>query len=532
MRGLAMSLGLNLLFIVNSSLQVGAWSPASYEVLFTNPVCPEQRFVSYRPRNPPPETIMSSRGPVRISPDRNEVDTIPLDTAGIPTLGGGWRQTIPANIFCDQSDLAASSLRGAANPYRKTDSPLNRVQDWIESTEAGDELFIASFSFSMASVGQWTCEAAQRGVQVKVFMHEPEYGSEAFDTIRQCPQVELLQFQNSSRLAHFKSLVIVDKESDLVRISFQSGNISSGTWGHHENWNFVTLPRQHWFSQDHICLRDAITAESIGNMKKLYQALDACRTLHGVDEARVQDPWMQTYFIPKTGGAYDDRKELQKLVGEVERSSSVWIAAHHMTEPGLIQALTQRLQADPTFQVKMLVDSELFWSAYQDQVGQGLAWKVDGRIFGESDSLTSYCLWGLTEAQARKVRCSLFNRGEFDGENGPLTLQKAGADLRYIESNHLGKMLFHNKFIIFQYKTPENGLEGSVFTGAGNLTKAGFEKNFENYYWLRIPHVYEAFRQQFRLLFDKAAVEKDLPITWDFRTRDDGLEPYPDAGSR
>jgi hypothetical protein len=522
-----MSLGLNLLFIMNSSLQVGGWSPASYEVLFTNPVCPRQTFDSYRPRNPPPQTFQSSQGPVRISPDRDDVKAIKLDNTGIPTLGGGWRQSIPAHIYCDQNDLEASTLRGSENPYRKTDSPLNRVQDWIESTDQGDELFIASFSFSMASVGHWTCAAAQRGVRVKVFMHEPEYSSEALEAIRQCPGVELLQFQSSGRLAHFKSLVIVDQESGQVRISFQSGNISSGTWGHHENWNFVTLPLQHWFSQDHICLRDAINEATLGNMKKLYQELDACRTLHGVDAARAQDPWMQNYFIPKTAGVYDDRKELARLVDEVDRSSAVWIAAHHMTEPNLIQALTRKLKADPKFQVRMLVDSELFWASYQDREGQGLTWKVDGQIFGESDNLTSYCLWGLTEDQARNVRCSLFNRGEFTGEFGPRTLQKAGADLRYIESNHLGKMLFHNKFILFQYAAAENGIEGSVFTGAGNLTKAGFEKNLENYYWVRIPHVYEAFRRQFNMLFDKAAAESDLPVTWDFRTRDAGLEAYP-----
>jgi phosphatidylserine/phosphatidylglycerophosphate/cardiolipin synthase-like enzyme len=200
-----------------------------------------------------------------------------------------------------------------------------------------------------------------------------------------------------------------------------------------------------------------------------------------------------------------------------------------MTDPKLIQALIQRLTADSAFQVKMLVDSELYWSDYRDTVAQGLSWKVDGRIFGESDSLTSYCLWGLSEVQARRVRCSLFNRGEYSAEFGALALLQAGADLRFIESNHLGKMLFHNKFLIFEYETAENGIEGSVFTGAGNLTRAGFETNFENFYWIRIPHVYQAFRKQFQMLFDKAAREEDLPITWDFRTVDDGLESYSDA---
>jgi hypothetical protein len=516
-----------LLFFISMTAATGNWTPESYEVLFTNPVCPRQSFVSYRPRNPPPETIMSSRGPVHIAPDRDAVKEIPVEDNGIPTLGGGWRSSIPANIRCTQSDFTVSSQPAALNPYRKTDSPLNRIQEWIEGTAPGDELFIASFSFSMVSVASWTCAAAQRGVEVKVFMHEPDYGNQALDAIRLCPQVELLEYKSSSRLAHLKTIVIVDNQNHKVRVSFQSGNISSGTWGHHENWNFVTQDREHWFSQDHICLRDAIHEESLQNLSQLYRELDTCRARHGVDEARAQDPWMRTYFIPKTGGTYDDRKELDRLVDEVALAKEVWIAAHHMTEPTLIQALTQKLKQDPTFRVKMLVDSELYWAGYQDAVTQGLSWKVDGRVFGESDSLTSYCLWGLTEAQARNVRCSLFNWSAYNSENSPRTLSEAGADLRFIESNHLSRLLFHNKFIIFHYAQPENGILGSVFTGAGNLTAAGFDKNFENYYWVRIPHIYEAFGQQFEVLYAKATQEKDLPITWDFHTVDDGYEPYP-----
>src|SRR5689334_6965520 len=33
-------------------LNFGNWNQDTYEVLFTNPVCPERRFISYRPRNP------------------------------------------------------------------------------------------------------------------------------------------------------------------------------------------------------------------------------------------------------------------------------------------------------------------------------------------------------------------------------------------------------------------------------------------------------------------------------------------------
>jgi hypothetical protein len=91
----------------------------------------------------------------------------------------------------------------------------------------------------------------------------------------------------------------------------------------------------------------------------------------------------------------------------------------------------------------------------------------------------------------------------------------------------MGKMLFHNKIIIFEYATPEGDRPGSVFMGAGNLSSAGFEKNFENYYLVSIPHVYEAFRQQFTLLFNRGSYTRDLPVTWDYKTQDGRILPLP-----
>ncbi|HYX38410.1 MAG TPA: phospholipase D-like domain-containing protein [Oligoflexus sp.] len=536
--------------MANSSLLSGGWTEASYEVLFSNPVCSRQKFLSYRPRNPEPLTLTGSTGDFKISPERSKVPEIAVGPEGIPTLGGGLRQHIPGNIFCDATDFAASSQRGRDNPYRDTDSPINRIQDWIESTQASDELFIASFSLSMKSVATWTCEAAGRGVKVKVFIHEPDSSSGAIDVLSQCPGVELLQFKSKGRLAHLKSLMIAYNNPahdanlrDKVRVSFQSGNISSGTWGHHENWNFVTQDRLHWFSQDHMFLRDAINAETVSNLGKLYQQLDACREAKGVETARSQDSFMKNYFIPKSGGVYDDRKELDGMVQEVQKASEVWIAAHHLTEPELITALALKLKSDPTFKVKMLVDSELFWANSQVPIDQGLAWQVDDKVYGQSGSLTSSCQWGILETKAKDVRCSLFSRGEFGDplevilaakgtkdankfSYGPGTLQAAGAELRFVENNHLGKMLFHNKFMIFKSNAEDQGAPGAVFTGAGNLSKAGFDKNFENYYLVRVPHVYASFRQQFTRLFEKASMEKDLPLTWDVRTVDDGYEAY------
>jgi|GEM_PF-6473393 hypothetical protein len=532
------------------ALTWGGWTPDRYEVLFSNPVCPAQNFVSYRPRNPAPIVISNAAGDlVKISPQRSDVPMVNVGPEGIPTLGGGFRKDIPANVYCDTSDFLASTRRGADNPYRKTDSPLNRIEDWVSESKSGDELFVASFSLSMGSVADWICDAAKRGVKTKVFIHEPERTSGAYVNLKSCPGVELLEFASEGRLAHMKSVMVVmnnpEHGSDLqgkVRVSFQSGNISTGTWGHQENWNFVTQDRGHWFSQDHICLRDAITSETVGNLGKLYNLLDDCRAARGIDALRRQDDQMQSFFIPKSGGVFNDRRELKTLLKEIPKARRVWIAAHHLTEPDLIKALALRLKAEPgQFDVRIIIDSELFWANYEDKASTSFSRQVDGLVYGESDSLTSYCQYRSPAEEAREQRCSLFSRGDF-GDSierllddkgprsnrawGPRTLALAGAQLKMFESNHLSKMLFHNKFIVFEYKEPEGQIKGSVFTGAGNLSKSGFERNFENYYLMRIPHVFAAFQQQFLDLFLRAQFESDLPLTWDYSTTDGELRPY------
>jgi hypothetical protein len=59
--------------------------------------------------------------------------------------------------------------------------------------------------------------------------------------------------------------------------------------------------------------------------------------------------------------------------------------------------------------------------------------------------------------------------------------------------------------------TFENG-KGSVFNGAGNMTTAAFTKNFENFYYITIPEVVEAYNKQYDLYFEKMATKaEDMP---------------------
>jgi hypothetical protein len=517
-------------------LRVGEWSTDSFETLFSNPVCPEQTFVSYRAAEAQATKLTLATGEAAVYPSRAQVPEIKLGPEGIPTLGGGFRTTIPANVYCDAGDFARSTEPLMSSVYRDKESPYNRLLEWIRSTRAGDSLFVASFSLSMDNVAKTICEAKERGVETKVFIHDVAAGNAAYNRLKTCLADQLIEFpEGKGRLAHMKSVIIEyknpehDSLKDKVRVSFQSGNISSGTWGHHENWNFVTQTSQHWFSQDHLCLRDAIRADSVNNMTLIYKAIEDCRRLKGIDAVRGDDQEMRSYFIPKSGGTYDDRKELKKLILEVQKAKSVWIAAHHLTAPDLLKALQQRLDKrdQDGFSVKVLVDSEVFWANTRlpFQTDTRVTYEVEGKTYPSPSSLTSYCKWGIDVKAAKEVRCSLFSQGDF--AQGPGLLEKAGAELKVFESNHMGKMLFHNKIIIFEYATPEGDRSGSVFMGAGNLSSAGFEKNFENYYLVSIPHVYEAFRQQFTLLFNRGSYTRDLPVTWDYKTQDGRILPLP-----
>ena len=67
--------------------------------------------------------------------------------------------------------------------------------------------------------------------------------------------------------------------------------------------------------------------------------------------------------------------------------------------------------------------------------------------------------------------------------------------------------------------------EPAVFCGAGNFTKAAFmmsgsTTNLENYYYITIPEVVEAFKAQYDYKWNKLATKySDLP------TKD--IEPKP-----
>ncbi|SMF27049.1 phospholipase D-like domain-containing protein [Pseudobacteriovorax antillogorgiicola] len=496
------------------------WQTSDYEVLFTNPTCPEKQFVSYR--DPALDERVEDFFGMKLS-DLPSTD-VDLDK-GIPTVGGGFRKTIAANTSCSRSDKQASVLPAAENDLRTKDSPYVRAFQWINQALAGDSVFVTSMSFSDSDFSSALCDAAIRGANVKVFINSPKVTSKPYTNLSECPVEEdlvtLVGYSRKGRLAHMKSIVVElnnpehQELSGKVRFSFQSGNISDGMWGHQENWNFVTLPKSHWAAQDHICLRDTITVESMKNLGNWYYMMNQCRVNRGINSVRMADVSFMNFFVPISGvSGYDDEEVLaETLQDEVARSSKVRIAAHYLTEAKLIAALKKRLIEDESFSVELLLDDELAWSRITYSRQNPIVDELNNRYFAPSD-FTKKCFWGKTEEEADKCWRNKFGPDQY----GPIysNLVANGAEVKFFEANHMEGLLFHHKFIIFEYKEPYQGYKGSVFTGAGNLSSSGFTKNFENYYLVRVPHVVTEFNRQYDELKRKAVYESELPITWNY----------------
>ncbi len=57
----------------------------------------------------------------------------------------------------------------------------------------------------------------------------------------------------------------------------------------------------------------------------------------------------------------------------------------------------------------------------------------------------------------------------------------------------------------------ESSFDG-VFNGAGNFTSAAFNKNFENFYYIEIPEVVDAYKKQYDLYYNQMATAPgDMP---------------------
>lgn len=514
-------------FLADTNITQDPWGQQNFEVLFTNPVCPPKKYTRYRPRFDNDYIQIDGR---QAYPKRDDIAMIELTSKGIPTIGGGFRKVIPQGIHCSSKDMSQSIIAAADSPYRHKDPPLVRLLEWLDGTKAGDEIFSASFSFSSRPVVTSLCKAADRGAKVKVFINKPSrINGTIKKLLEECTNIETLQYKQKGRLAHAKMFLILHRNQDhtpkrlnQAYLTFESANVSSGTWGHHENWNFIKQAESNWFIQDHICLRDAITAPNLANLGNLYQSISSCRKAKKINSKR-QNQIIANFFVPKSGGQYNDRKELLQVFDEIDKSQKVQIEIHHLSHKKIFAKLAQKLDTDPDFKLFILLDNELYWS------GATISRKIvlDEIHYYAHDDFSNHCFSYKSESELRTIKekmrsCSLINAFEWHGIK---KLMVKGAKVRFVENNFRAKKLWHNKIAIFTYKHPDSfGNSKSVFSGAGNFSKAAFQRNFENFYLIKIPHVVSAYEKHFDYFWQNALEEQDLPTTWDYEVVELPLE--------
>jgi hypothetical protein len=369
----------------------------------------------------------------------------------------------PKNVYCSSGDMAASAAR--------TSSPQNKLLKWLEPLDGNDEIFLAYLSFSNATIGDRLCELAEAGAKITFVL---DSRSTQADRLEGCGATILLRgHAGSIGYAHNKLIIINPQStSQYMKMVFSSGNMSSGVVTHHENWHFIDVKRKSYFGQNHLCLMEAQISEEASSGRTQYKAaLDECRS----DITAEEESDIKSFFIPHLG----DRKRAENyLLGAIDDASSIDLGAHRFGHTKLINKLAGKLESGD-LTLRMVADDDLYWL---DPV-TGTGTEVGSNQFFEAANVNK--------------------------------LEDAGGDnfeIRFFETNHKEHLLHHNKYLVYR---DEDGEPFGLIAGAPNLTGAGFNDNFENAYFIKIPKVLAAFDTQFARVWDgKKATpsEQDPPI--------------------
>jgi hypothetical protein len=371
------------------------------------------------------------------------------------------------NAYCKSGDASRSQNR--------ENSPHTRLIEWIKDPNT-TEIFMAYLSFSKQSVAEELCNAIKyRNVKVTLVYDvnndEDDSRTTSIDYLKRCRPTRIANGDranyptvvstgsrgvgsNKTGYAHNKLLMVNPFDQKEVKLVFSSGNMSSGVATHHENWHFITTSGKSYFANAHRCLISGMLEHDQG-IREYAKHIADCRSKI---EAREEDD-IKIFFIPGEGKA-----ALQAITSELSRSESVDIAVHRFSYGALESLIAKHLTAKK--KARLVGDDDLYWSGvYRRGMGRNML------------------------GEYTRVR----------------NLEKKGLQAKYIETwaddvmEPQSLQLHHNKFLIFN----QRGGQGAVFAGAGNLTSAAFHSNFENFYMIKIPEIYQAFATQYEYLWEK-----------------------------
>lgn len=456
----------------------------SFDVLFTNPLCETLEYPEPMPR----------AGDVADCNDKCAADADP----------DACRQSCVNDLLADPDNLIATKPKNvychaATDKQVSTDrpeSPRHRIGEWVDSTEAGDKIFMSFLSFSDSLIADKLCQAIDRGVEVDFVADKlSTQGEKLID----CGG-RLHVRGSSARFLHVKLIMInpdepgpSDEDDEHVRLSFGSGNMSSGTVLHHENWQFAEIARDSFFVEAHRCLAAGLIDEDASSRKdKFRRFINDCRdTIPFEPEADIR-----AYFIPVNE---DSDALIDDVLTATREAGSIDGAAHRFSffqqnpdklesEPRLVDTIGARLESDPDFSFHLVADDDLYW--LRPITGDR------GFTLGPNSASELASIDFLTD------------KGGADGR----------FEVRYMETNHASKscngtggtrsslLLHHNKFLVFQDMKDRADV---VMTGAPNLTGTGFTNNFENAYVIAIPRVVDAYKNQHARFWDGQALLTD-----------------------
>jgi hypothetical protein len=366
----------------------------------------------------------------------------------------------PKDVYCGPDDGLASADRDT--------SPQKKLLEWIKDPET-TEIFFAYLSFSNKVVGAEICKAVQeRNVKV-TFVLDRETDLGAANTLLACqpgngdpnlkPRLELRGHDGSIGFAHNK-VFMINPRSDKPRIVFSSGNLSSGVVLHHENWHFLRVPAHTHFAKAHVCLMDGML-DHYRTKQEYSTFIQSCRDAAGVGE----ESDLKTFLVPGDGG-----RAGQHVQDGVRSATSLGIAAHRFSYSLLRRELDARFAAGSPPEVKLVADDDIWWAGHGSP----------------------------RDAQPNTSQEYYFVKD----------LERDGMQVRYMETNNNAHYLHHNKFIVFTMPQGD-----AVLAGAGNLTGTAFTDNFENFYWITVPHVVKAMKEQHEHLWSLATPAQNLPAT-------------------
>lgn len=376
-------------------------------------------------------------------------ETYKYDRAVI-THSGNTLNSKPDDVYCKPSDEDASVSRKNAPQYR--------LVEWITDKNT-KEIDAAYLSFSSKNIVKAMCSALNNGVKIRLVLDgAPDDQNKDAEGLKKCGNIEVTYRGSTGGLgyAHNKILIVNPRDKKETKIVFSSGNMTSGTSINHENWNFVTTSPESYFAQTHNCVIDAMI-EAGDTKKNFKENLNACRS-----EIKAQpESDITVYFSPVDGNA-----ALKKVTDAGNNSVLVEAISHRLS--GAVARMFGGLLKKNT-PVKFILDDDIYWAEKLKQdIGRN------------------------TKIEAFRIYNDLISKG---------------MNTRFLQTNQNVYQLQHNKFMIFTF---DKG--GAVFTGAGNMTSAAFTKNFENFYYITIPEVVEAYNKQYDLYFDKmATTAEDMP---------------------